>query len=70
MLSGDEGGFWTGSEGEGRLEEFRGRSALYHCVSRVVNRDFVLKREEKEEFARLMRVFEEFRDVEIKGLTV
>lgn len=33
-------------------------TAYYHCVSRVVNRDFVFGEAEKEEFVRLMRVYE------------
>lgn len=33
-------------------------TAFYHCISRVVNRDFVLGDEEREEFVRLMRVYE------------
>jgi len=32
--------------------------AYYHCVSRVVNRDFVLGDIEREEFVRLMRAYE------------
>jgi hypothetical protein len=34
--------------------------AYYHCVSRVVDRQFVLGPEEKEEFVRLLRLYEEF----------
>ncbi|WP_307832963.1 transposase [Roseibacillus ishigakijimensis] len=32
--------------------------AYYHCVSRVVNRDFVLGEDEKAQFYRLMRLYE------------
>jgi REP element-mobilizing transposase RayT len=32
--------------------------AYYHCVSRVVNRDFVLREAEKDHFVRLMRLYE------------
>ena len=39
--------------------------AIYHCVSRVVNRDMVLQRAEKEEFVRLMRLYERFCGVRI-----
>lgn len=39
--------------------------AYYHCVSRVVNREFVLGPEEKEEFVRLMRLYEEFHEVRV-----
>jgi len=34
------------------------KMAYYHCVSRVVNRDFVLGDAEREEFVRLMRAYE------------
>jgi len=34
------------------------KMAYYHCVSRVVNRDFVLGDVEREEFVRLMRAYE------------
>ena len=39
--------------------------AYYHCVSRVVNREFVLGPEEKEEFVRLMRLYEEFGELRV-----
>ena len=29
------------------LAALEGKAAIYHCVSRVVNREFVLKREEQ-----------------------
>ncbi len=32
--------------------------AYYHCVSRVVNREFVLQEEEKDQFIALMRIYE------------
>src|SRR5690606_4270861 len=32
--------------------------AFYHCVSRVVNRDFVLGEQEKEQFVKFMRLYE------------
>ena len=35
-------------------------AAYYHCVSRVVNREFVLGEEEKEMFVKLMRRWEKF----------
>src|SRR6056297_1339310 len=47
------------------LAALKGKPAIYHCVSRVVNRDFVLGREEKEEFVRLMRAYERFCQVEV-----
>ena len=38
---------------------------IYHCISRVVNRDFVLQREEKEHFVALMRLYEQFCGVRV-----
>ncbi len=40
-------------------------SAIYHCISRVVNREMVLHSAEKEEFVRLMRLYERFCGVRI-----
>jgi putative transposase len=42
-----------------------GKPAIYHCVSRIVNRDFVLEREEKEKFVGLMRLYERFCQVRV-----
>ena len=39
--------------------------AFYHCVSRVVNRDFVFGEAEKETFVRLMRLYERFCGVRV-----
>lgn len=36
------------------------RSAIYHCVSRVAGRDFLFGDEEREQFVRLMRLYEAF----------
>ena len=33
-------------------------SAIYHCVSRVVDRQMVLQEAEREQFVRLMRLYE------------
>ncbi len=55
---------------EAELRTRQGRSAIYHCVSRVVNRDFVLKRKEKEEFVRLMRLYEGFCEVGVLSFCV
>lgn len=41
------------------------RSAIYHCVSRIVGREFLLHREEKEQFVRYMRLYEEFCGVRV-----
>ena len=40
-------------------------SALYHCISRVVDRQFVLGREEKDMFVRMMRQYETFCGVRV-----
>ena len=37
----------------------------YHCISRVVNREFVLQEEEKEHLVRLMRRYEAFCGVRV-----
>jgi len=49
-----------------RLKAPRGhRVAYYHCLSRVVNRDFIFGALEREEFVRLMREYEDFCGVRI-----
>lgn len=40
-------------------------SSTYHCVSRVVDRQFVLKREEKDVFVQMMREYEAFCGVQV-----
>ena len=40
-------------------------TAYYHCVSRVVNRDFVFGTAEKEALVRLMRMYERFCGVRV-----
>ena len=35
------------------------KTAFYHCVSRVVNREFVLGEVEKEQFVSYMRLYEQ-----------
>ena len=49
------------------LAALEGKPAIYHCVSRIVNRDFVLHREEKDQFLRLMRRYEAFSRKEKSG---
>ena len=39
--------------------------AYYHCISRVVNRDFVLGEEEREQFVEMMRCYEHFCGVRV-----
>lgn len=41
------------------------RAGIYHCVSRVVDRQFVLGKKEKEQFVSLMRLYEEFCGVRV-----
>jgi putative transposase len=40
-------------------------TAYYHCVSRIVNRDFVLQRPEREMFSALMRMYEKLCQVRV-----
>jgi len=47
------------------LASLKGKPAVYHCVSRVVGREFVFQREEQEQFVRLMRRYEKFAQVKI-----
>jgi REP element-mobilizing transposase RayT len=42
------------------LAALRGKPAIYHVISRVVDRQFVFGREEKEHFVGLMRLYERF----------
>jgi len=42
------------------LAELRGKPAIYHCLSRVVDRRFVLGDAEREQFVRYMRLYERF----------
>ncbi|MFP6897725.1 MAG: transposase [Roseibacillus sp.] len=46
------------------------RAGIYHCVSRVVDRRFVLKKREKEQFVRLMRLYEAFCGVRVLAFVV
>ena len=41
------------------------RAGIYHCVSRVVDRRYVLGKREKEQFVRMMRLYEEFCGVRV-----
>jgi putative transposase len=54
-----------GEEVAEMLAGLLGKPAIYHCVSRIVNRDFVLKRDEKEKFVALMRLYERFCQVQV-----
>src|SRR5210317_576409 len=61
-------------EEEGRsVEELRalkGKPAIYHCLSRVVDRRFVLGEAEKEQFVRYMRDYERFCQVRVLAFCV
>ena len=52
------------------LAALRGKPTIYHCISRVVNRDFVLGEEEKEHFVHLMRLCERFCRVRVLSFVV
>ncbi len=52
------------------LARLKGKPALYHCVSRVVDRRYVFGREEKEQFVRYMRLYERFCQVRVLAYTV
>jgi len=45
---------------QARVKQQPGEMGYYHCISRVVDRQFVLGEEEKEQLVRLMRGYEEF----------
>src|SRR5210317_1412486 len=49
----------------GMLAELKVKPAIYHCVSRIVNREFVLKDEEREEFVHLMQLYARFSQVKV-----
>ena len=52
------------------LAGLRGKPAIYHCVSRVVDRQFVLQRPEREHFVSLMRAYEKFCQVRVRTFCV
>ena len=47
------------------LAALLGKPAIYHCISRVVNRDHALQRAEKEEFVAIMRRYAAFSQVQV-----
>ena len=47
------------------LETLRNKPALYHCISRVVDKQKILGTEEKEKFVQYMREYEAFCQVRI-----
>jgi REP element-mobilizing transposase RayT len=52
------------------LRDLRGKPAIYHCISRVVDRRFVLGDAEKEQFVAYMRIYEEFCQVRVLAFCV
>jgi REP element-mobilizing transposase RayT len=52
------------------LRDLRGKPAIYHCISRVVDRRFVLGDAEREQFVRYMRIYEEFCQVRVLAFCV
>jgi len=55
----------TNEEVVAALAALQGKPAIYHCVSRIVNRERVLKREERDMFVRFMRRYEVFSQVNV-----
>ena len=54
-----------GTDGQEGLAALEGKPALYHCVSRIVWKEYVLGEAEKTEFVRLMRKWEAFSQVRV-----
>jgi len=52
------------------LRELKGKPAIYHCISRVVDRRFVLGEVEKEQFVEYMRIYEQFCQVRVLAYCV
>ena len=52
------------------LEGLRGKPAIYHCMSRVVDRQFIFGDEEKEQFVGYMRAYERFCQVRVLAFCV
>ena len=50
---------------DGELAALVGRSAIYHCVSRVVDRRFILGDEQKGRFMTILRKLERFSGVRV-----
>ena len=51
-------------------EEVDGKPAIYHCLSRVVDRQFLFKKAEKEQFVYFMRLYSRFCGVRILSYCV
>jgi len=52
------------------LAALLGKPAIYHCISRVVDRRFVLGEREKEQFVSYMRLYEQFSQVRVLAFCV
>ena len=52
------------------LAALKGKPAIYHCISRVVDRRFVLGEAEKEQFVAYMRLYERFCEVRVLAFCV
>ena len=52
------------------LRDLKGKPAIYHCISRVVDRRFVLGEVEKEQFVAYMRIYEQFCQVRVLAFCV
>jgi hypothetical protein len=52
------------------LRDLRGKPAIYHCISRVVDRRFVLGDAEREQFVAYMRTYEQFCQVRVLAFCV
>jgi hypothetical protein len=57
--------FRSGAALEKHLSGLQGKAAIYHCVSRVVDRRRVLGAPERERFAQYMRIYERFCQVRV-----
>ena len=55
----------TDEEVAAALAALMGKPAIYHCLSRIVDRRRVLKREERDMFVSLMRRYEAFSQVKV-----
>lgn len=60
----------AGGLSTGELAALKGKPALYHCLSRVVDRRFVLGKEEKEQFVAYMRLYEHFSQVRVLSFCI
>ena len=69
LARGEAGSAGTALDAEA-LAALRGKPAIYHCISRVVDRRFVLGPAEKEQFVRYMRAYEAFGQLRVLAFSV